>query len=113
MRKAELGAVAAFDVDVPSVEEDVDGLADAIEQVVGGGVDRANALEFGADEVRAFLTHEVALALLPCAAGNGRPRLQDVKASGAGVLGHQGPRPKVLQRFGVFSAKVKPNQESS
>jgi hypothetical protein len=36
-----------------------------------------------------------------------------VKAGGAGVLGHRGPRPKVLQRFGMFSAKVRPNQESS
>jgi hypothetical protein len=94
-------AVAALDVDVASVEEDVDGLANTIEQVVRCGFG-ANAVQFGANEAGAFLAHELALALLPCAAGKRFPRLQDVEARGAGVLGHQGPRPKVLQRFDVL-----------
>ena len=92
---------AALDEDVASVEEDVDGLADAIEQVVRYGLG-ADAVELRADEAGAFLAHELALALLPSATVDGRPRLQDVEACGAGVLGHQGPRPKVLQRFDVF-----------
>jgi hypothetical protein len=55
---------AAVDEDVASVEEDVDGLADAIEKVVRGGLG-ADSLELGADKVGAFLAHEFALALLP------------------------------------------------
>ena len=94
-------AVAALDEDVASVEENVDGLADAIEQVVRCGLG-ADAFELRANDVGAFLAHEFALALLPRAAGDGSPRLQDVKACGAGVLGHQGPRPTVLQWFDVF-----------
>ena len=94
-------AVAAFDEDVASVEEDVDGLADSIEQIVRYGLG-ADAVELRANEAGAFLAHEFALALLPCAAGKRCPRLQDVEARGAGVLGHQGPRPKVLQRFDVL-----------
>jgi hypothetical protein len=57
--------VTALDVDVSAVEEDIDGLADAIEQVVWSGVDGADALKLGADEEGAFLTHKVAFALLP------------------------------------------------
>ena len=105
-------AVAALDEDVASVEENVDGLADAIEQVVRCGLG-ADAVELRANDVGAFLAHEFALAFLPGAAGYGSPRLQDVKACGAGVLGHQGPRPKVLQRFGMFLRQSEPNQESS
>lgn len=106
---------AAFDVDVAAAEEDVDSLADAIEQIVGGGFDGAYAVEFGADEEGAFLTHEVTLALLLGAAGNGGALLQEVKAGGAGVLGHpKDPRvPKYPRGSTCSSAKVKPNQESS
>jgi len=57
-------AVAAVDEDLAAAEEDVDGLADAIEEVVRSGVDGADAIELGADEVRAFLAHELALTLL-------------------------------------------------
>jgi hypothetical protein len=55
--------MAAVDEDVASVEEDVDGLADAIEQGVRYR-DGADAVELGADEEGAFLAHEVAFALL-------------------------------------------------
>jgi len=82
-------AVAALEVDVAAAEEDVDGLADAIEQVVGRGVDGADAVEFALDEVRAFVAHEVTLTLFPRAAGNGSARLQDMKAGGAGLFGHR------------------------
>ena len=82
-----LVAVAALEVDVAAAEENIDGLADAVEQVVRCG-DGADALELGADEVGAFLAHEIALALLAGAAWDGCPRLQDVKARGAGMLGH-------------------------
>lgn len=58
-------AVAAFDVDVAAAEQDVDGLADAVEEVVRRGVDGADAVEFATDDVGAFFTHEVTLTLLP------------------------------------------------
>jgi hypothetical protein len=100
-----LVAVAALEVDVAAAQEDVDSLADAVEQVVWSGVYGMDALKFAADELGAFLAHELTLALLPWAAGDGCARLQDVKAGGAGLLGHQRTsRPKVPERFGICSA---------
>jgi len=84
-------AVAALEVDVAAAEEDVDGLADAVEQVVGRGIDGTDALELGADEMWAFVAHEVTLTLFLGAAGYGSARLQDVEAGGAGLFGHRGP----------------------
>jgi hypothetical protein len=57
--------VAALEVNVAAAQEDVDGLADAVEQVVRSGVDGMDALKFAADELGAFLAHELTLALLP------------------------------------------------
>ena len=101
---------AALDVDVTAAEEDVDGLADAVEQVAGRGVDGADAFEFGADEEGTFAVQGlgvVALTLL-LRAGDGPARLKEVKAGGAGLLGHQRTsRPKVLQRFDVLLRESK------
>jgi hypothetical protein len=58
-------AVAALEVDVAAAQEDVDSLADAVEQVVWSGVYGMDALKFAADELGAFLAHELTLALLP------------------------------------------------
>jgi hypothetical protein len=88
--------LTALEVDVAAAEEDVDGLADAIEQIVGSGFDGADAVEFGADEIGTFAAHgagEVALTLLLRAAGNGCTGLQEVKACGADLFGHQRLRP--------------------
>lgn len=109
--------MAAFDVDVAAAEEDVDGLADAIEQVVGRGVYGADAMELGADEEGRFAVQGfgvVTLALL-LRAGDGRAGLAEAEGRGGSVLGHQkGPRvPKYSRGTADALPKVKPNPKSS
>ena len=85
-----MAGVATVDVDVAAAEEDLHGLADAAQQVVGGGVDGADAVELGADEEGTFAVQGlgvVTLALLS-GAGDGCTRLHEVEAGGAGLLGH-------------------------
>ena len=82
---------AALDVDVAAAEEDVDSVADAIEEVVRCGIGGADAVELRADEEGRFAVEGlgvVTLALLE-RAGDGRAGLAEAEGRGGGVLGHQ------------------------
>lgn len=84
--------MAAIDVNVAAAEQDVDGLADAIQEAVRCGLDGSDAVQFFADELRACLPHnalEVAVALLLRAACTFCAWPAEMKAGGAELLGHR------------------------
>lgn len=104
---------AAIDVDVAAAEEDVHGLANAVQEIIGRGVDGADALEFGLDEEGSFAVQGlgvVSLALL-LGAGNGPAFLADVKTRGCGVLGQGTLAPKYSRTRDVALTKLSRNPE--
>jgi uncharacterized membrane protein len=91
-KAGQLARVAALNVDVAAAEQNIDGLADAVQKSVWGKFDGTDAIEFLFDEERTFVAHgalEVALTLLFGAAGNLCALLAQMKAGGAELLGHQ------------------------
>lgn len=84
--------MTALHVHIAAAEQNVDGLADAIQKAVRGGIDRADAIQFFFDEERTFVAHgalEVALTLFFGAARNLCAALTEMKVGGAELLGHR------------------------
>ena len=80
--------MAALYVHMASAEQNVNRLADAIQQTVWGKFDGTDPVQFLFDEEWSFVAHR-ALALLFGTTGNLCALLAQMKLGGAELLGHQ------------------------